>query len=374
MSEKRILIVGAGISGLCFLHASLQANFKPKVIEKLPSFKKEGMGIALPANAMLGFEQLNLAKEIMAVAYQVHRIRYVKASGALLSEASLDKKPLNKAPFVSLLRSELIDILKEDREQYIEFNQEIEALEEREVDVKVRFNGGKTEIFDLVVIADGLHSTTRALSFKGAGTNSLNVTNWRFLSFSKKNISEPIYYIGNDTAFMIYPMPKNQIYCYAQVLDKEKKHLKSASKSSLQKLFSEYTEEVLESIENIENEENILEGRLASVIKPFYPTKNIILIGDALHGCSPSLQQGVGMGIEDGLVLAKVLSTMPQNLALKEFTRLREKRVDWVVNESNKIIHLAGIGKTFIGRVIRNFIVRLNGPINVKGWKFLLSE
>jgi len=110
------------------------------------------------------------------------------------------------------------------------------------------------------------------------------------------------------------------------------------------------------------------------VVKPLYYSKNIVLIGDALHGCPPTLQQGVGMGIEDGLVLAKALSTMSQKLALEEFQKIRENRVDWVVNESNKIIRLAGTGRTFFGRLVRNFIIRVGGPANVKGWRYLLLK
>ncbi|HIC44106.1 MAG TPA: hypothetical protein EYO73_07390 [Sulfurimonas sp.] len=73
-------------------------------------------------------------------------------------------------------------------------------------------------------------------------------------------------------------------------------------------------------------------------------------------------------------VLAHVLSSLSQDEALQEFTVLRQKRVDWVVDESNKIIRLASTGRSWIGRIIRNMMIRYKGPANVAGWIYLMSQ
>lgn len=47
------------------------------------------------------------------------------------------------------------------------FNDQITSLNEGEEGVKVGFQSGKEEMFDLVVIADGVGSRTRKLAFPG---------------------------------------------------------------------------------------------------------------------------------------------------------------------------------------------------------------
>jgi len=133
---------------------------------------------------------------------------------------------------------------------------------------------------------------------RDSGLQDLGVSNWRFISTVLKEQQEPIYYIGSDSAFMIYPMSDGKVYYYAQIIDENKTFLNTDAKQSLEKIFRNYAPEVLQSIKDLDNEE-IISGSLSSVINTYYPHKNIALIGDALHGCPPSLQQGVGMGVED---------------------------------------------------------------------------
>lgn len=368
----KILVIGAGISGLSFLHAALAKGLSPTLIERAPKWSKEGAGICLPGNAMIAFEKLGFADKIMNASHQVSHVTYAKSNGEVLSSASLNQSPLDKAPFVSLARAELLNILREDMDEHVLFNTEIESLETNDRGVKVTFHGGKIDVYDLIVAADGIHSRTREMAFRDSALEDLGVTNWRFISSSLKK-QEPIYYIGSDSAFMIYPMGDDKVYCYAQVLDENKTFLNTDAKQSLEKIFQNYAPEVLQSIQELDNEE-IVSGSLSSVTNTYYPHKNIALIGDALHGCPPSLQQGVGMGVEDALVLAQVLSGLSQDEALQEFTVLRQKRVDWVVEESNKIIRLASTGKSWIGRIIRNMMIRVKGPANVAGWKRLMSQ
>jgi len=101
----------------------------------------------------------------------------------------------------------------------------------------------------------------------------------------------------------------------------------------------------------------------------------VLLIGDALHGCPPSLQQGVSLALDDVLVLAQLIdSQLPVPQTLASFKQQRLAKISWIIDESNKAVKLAQIGKTALGRLIRNTIVRLTGPKNVNGWVKLLQD
>jgi 2-polyprenyl-6-methoxyphenol hydroxylase-like FAD-dependent oxidoreductase len=130
---------------------------------------------------------------------------------------------------------------------------------------------------------------------------------------------------------------------------------------------------VLAAIQAIPSNDDIIAGRLKSVVSREVYSGSILLIGDALHGCPPALQQGVGMGLEDVHCLADLLAKY-QNVdtVFAHFKQQRLERISWVIDESNRVIRLASKGRTFLGRVIRNFIIRKGGPANVNGWRKLL--
>lgn len=67
----------------------------------------------------------------------------------------------------------------------------------------------------------------------------------------------------------------------------------------------------------------------------------VVLIGDAAHATTPQLASGVGMGIEDGLVLGEELAgTADIPLALERFMRRRHERCKLVVDSSLEISRL----------------------------------
>ena len=79
------------------------------------------------------------------------------------------------------------------------------------------------------------------------------------------------------------------------------------------------------------------------------------------------------MGLEDVHCLADLLKThKTTKTLLPEFKAQRLAQISWVIDESNRVIHLAGKGRSFIGRVIRNMVIRKTGPANVNGWRKLL--
>ena len=56
----RILVVGAGISGLSAARALRLAGYRPDVVEELPASMLPGAGIYLPGNASRALRQLGL--------------------------------------------------------------------------------------------------------------------------------------------------------------------------------------------------------------------------------------------------------------------------------------------------------------------------
>ena len=370
----RILIIGAGIAG-CALYRRLKSlDFDIDIIEKSSELGSEGSAICLPANAMLALEQLGLAEQIKQVAYQVDHIEYALSSGKTLASASLHEAPLNKAPFVALKRDALMSILRNGMAADVQLSAWSTALSQENNEVLVTFNTGACKTYDLVIAADGINSATRGMVQPNTSLLTHQVTNWRFITNKPKANIQPTYYVGNDSAFMIYPISDNEVYCYGQIMDEQGQYAALPSDKALQDIFSEYDVPVAKCIQGLTEHQHIVLGQLKSVEQTESVFDHVVLVGDALHGCPPSLQQGAGMSLEDINCLANNLAHSSLEKALINYQQARSERVAWTVSESNKIIKLAGLGRTPIGRFIRNNMIRFKGPANVVGWRKLLND
>ena len=374
MSTPQILIVGAGIAGLALYRNLSKQGMAPTLIEKSEHWNNVGAGICLPANAMIELKKAGLMEAIMEQAHQVVSVEYALHDGQTLATASLTEAPLNEAPFVALRRPKLMEILQEGLESQVRFGTTVSKIEESGSKVSVQFSNGSSEEFDLVVGADGINSQIRSLAFPNSGVNLFGFTNWRFTVPMDTTDWNPTYYVGNDTAFMIYPLTKDQAYCYGQISDAPKKWLTHDPVDALKSIFETYCEPVQQVLSKLTKNSDVITGELKTVSQTVPVSGRVVLIGDALHGCPPTLQQGVGMAMEDVNLLAELLSQEPLVSVLEKYEELRVSRIQWVVKESNKIIKLAGLGKFWLGRVLRNFIVRKKGPANVTGWRQLLLD
>lgn len=366
-NKMKILIVGAGIAGLSLWHKLKNSGHEIDIIEKADHHEEKGTGICLPAHAVRQLANMGLKEQILACAHKVQEVRFETSQRKLLASASLLEEPLNFQPFIALRRSELIDVLLEQAKTSIKYSTTVKEISDNS---SVTFNTGEVKTYDLIVAADGINSQIRHQVFEHPDLLDLSVTNWRFCITAKNHGMQPSYLLGNNEVFMFYPISNDEIYCYGQISDPKKYWYSLDEKTALKQVFAHYHKSVLQAIND---SQHIVAGRLKSVQSREVYKNNCVLIGDALHGCPPSLQQGVNMALEDVSVLAKVLCK-PQSVdnMLGEYKRLRLDRIDWVINESNKTIKLAELGKYKIGRFIRNSIVKLTGPTNVHAWKKLI--
>jgi len=375
MDKINILVVGAGIAGLSFACACEQQGLKVTIIEKAANCSETGAGICLPANAILALRHLGLDQDVLDSAHQVDSIEYLRDSGKSLSAASLLKKPFNKAPFVALPRQDLIKILRKGLKSKIIFNTSIEKYEQIDDRVKVLLNHSiRSKFYDLVVGADGISSPLRNNIFGSTGNEDLGITTWRFNIDMDTANRQPVYYLGNDTVLMFYPISQSQMYVYAHVIDLENKYSDSVSHEIVPTLFSGYCDEAKSVLEKINDNTLIFSGRLNTISELHFSQGRTVFIGDALHGCPPSLQQGVAMAVEDALILTNSLTKYSVPNAIDAFTLLREDRTKWVVSESNTIIQRAIRGNSILGCILRNSFIRFKGPANMVAWKHLLSE
>ncbi len=374
---KKILISGAGIAGLTMARQCKKLGLPFKLIEKKPQLITTGAGIALPANAMRALRYLELGHSIDQQAFQVKEIIYTEPCGNTLSRASLLTKPLNQDKFVALSRSKLHKILCDKLEDNINFNTSIKSLTPTAHGVNISFDNPEMpeEQFSAVIGADGIHSRVRELTFNSAPLTDHGVTNWRWMcDFPTENL-QPTYMLGTQDAFMVYPCGINKVYCYAHAFDPDGKRFKQGDhQQNIRAVIGYYQHIAQDILDRLPESKDIIVGRLQSVSQALFAKDSTALIGDASSACSPMLQQGAACAFEDVFTLSRLLRKHPIQEAFIYYQALREERVKWIIKSSDTPLKSIVNIPTPEQLDARNQMIKKNGPLNVSGWKILLSQ
>ncbi len=164
---KTILISGAGIAGPTLGFWLKTAGFEPTLIERAPALRAGGYVIDFWGLGYDIAERMGLIAGVNRVGYKVRELRIVNDRGRRVAGFGTNLfTELTGGRYVTLPRSELSRLLFEKVKDTAEviFDEEIVGLEEQSDGVSVKLKRSGERQFDLVIGADGLHSTVRKLA------------------------------------------------------------------------------------------------------------------------------------------------------------------------------------------------------------------
>ena len=196
---------------------------------------------------------------------------------------------------------------------------------------RVSFSDGSSGSYDLVVGADGVHSTIRSLALEGPTARYVGQASWRFLAEGFPDIGDWTVLLGRGRAFLTVALGDGLTYCYADLNTDDPA---GAGGKDWRELFMDFAEPV----------PRLLDGGaeayfapIEEVVPPSWTARRVALVGDAAHASSPNMAQGAAMAIEDALVLAELLAagqTIDQ--ALAGYEQRRQARVAWVQEQTHR--------------------------------------
>lgn len=167
-SQPSILICGAGVAGPALAHWLVRAGLAPTLIERAPALRAGGYIIDFWGKGYDLIEEMGLLPQVLHAGYDVRELRLVDAAGRSAASFSLGLlRSTLGARFTSLPRSALSAILYGSIAARTEssFGNSVTRLDPEPDGVRASFEHGPARRFDLVVGADGLHSTVRRLAF-----------------------------------------------------------------------------------------------------------------------------------------------------------------------------------------------------------------
>ncbi len=160
----RVLISGAGISGLTSALWFERQGHDVMVIERAASIRGGGFLVSLSDYAYRAAAELGVLEAFRERDMGITHSSYHNMAGTNL--LALDYKDLfNNVDVLQIMRDDVVDVLYSRAKAKVEmrFAETIDNLEHESDVINISFASGEQETFDLLVVAEGQNSPTRQL-------------------------------------------------------------------------------------------------------------------------------------------------------------------------------------------------------------------
>ncbi|HEY7279699.1 MAG TPA: FAD-dependent monooxygenase [Trebonia sp.] len=168
MSSTRVLVAGASIAGPALAHWLRRRGGEVTVVERAPELRPGGQAVDARGVAKEVIRRMGLDAAVRAACTETVGAHTVDVDGNVLETFNADDDGGDGyISEIEILRGDLSQVLHDDTRDGVEyvFGDRIAELTQDADGVDVAFAGGDRRRFDLVVGADGLHSTLRAMVF-----------------------------------------------------------------------------------------------------------------------------------------------------------------------------------------------------------------
>jgi 2-polyprenyl-6-methoxyphenol hydroxylase-like FAD-dependent oxidoreductase len=314
------LISGASIAGPTVAYWLKRHGFDVTVVERSSSIRLGGYPIDLRAAAMGVAQRMGLLPDLLAAHVHSQRATFVDSDGREV--AVVDPEWVHggvRGRDVELPRGVLAALLAgltEERVTY-RFNKSIAGLEDDGTGVQVTFDDGTRERFDIVIGADGVHSTTRALVF-GEEAQFAHPLGFCFAGFSVPNslaldreaviANAPgrmaaIYAAGSlpETAFALLA------FAHPYRLGREARDI-AFQRDLTAKAFAGAKWQLPALLDAMERAEDFYFDSVEQVRMPTWSSGRVVLVGDAAYALSFLTGQGSSLALTGAYVLASELA------------------------------------------------------------------
>nr|MDT0659328.1 FAD-dependent monooxygenase [Micromonospora sp. DSM 115978] len=312
----RAIICGAGIAGLTLAQRLDRHGWEVVVLEWAPGPRDTGYMIDFFGPGYDAAEELGLLPRLHELGYQVREMSYRDARGrrrASLSFARFSK--LVDGRMVSIMRPDLERVLRERVSDRVDlrYATSLTAIDNRDDGVRVTLTDGSQLDADLLVGADGIHSTVRALTF---GDES------RFLR-----------YLGFHTSAFVFDDPRihalvRDQFCLTDTVDRQAgcyglrdgrvavftvhrtpdPSLPADPRAAVQGEYAPLGWIVPRALAACPPAAQIYYDQVAQVEVPSWSRRRVVLVGDACQAVSLLAGQGASLGVAAGFLLAEELA------------------------------------------------------------------
>jgi 2-polyprenyl-6-methoxyphenol hydroxylase-like FAD-dependent oxidoreductase len=331
MAIKKILIIGAGISGL-----SLAVNLKKlhipfRIIEKQENWGKKGLAMSIQGEGLDAAASMGILKELEIYGKKRNLQRIENANGRILKQL----EPVEEDHSFVISRDILHETLR-SRVSEIEMGLTVLDLEKTEHGINVLFSNDSSDNFSLVVGADGINSKISkfiTVNNKQLGKKENTIYSGSVLwgiTVTDKYL-DIIEIWDKDTMIAFYPVIDGTVISFIKKVPGSFSSGRADRADHIKKYFSSYFQEIIKRIlDDLPKE--IFFDHIRYTRPDKWNKGRITLIGDACHSLSPLSGLGANLAMADAIGLSQVIaSSDPQKnllLKLEEYNNIRQMEAD----------------------------------------------
>lgn len=333
----RIAIVGYGTAGQAAAIFLARAGHTVEVFERSPVLQPVGAGFLLQPTGLGVLEALGLRAQALARGQRIERLYGANATGRMV----MDMRYADLAPDLAglgMTRGGLFDLLHQTCAPLVTVHagREVEAVR---AEGTVEVGAATRARFDLVVVAAGAHSPLRAAS--GLVTRDALYpwgAMWCLLPADGWPHSDELQQRYADTRRMLGVLPVGQqadggdgsrwLTFYYSLRGLAVDAFDATALARLHADVAELWPELTERARALVSPSQLSRARYRDVRLRRPWQGRVVYIGDAAHGMSPQLGQGVNMALLDAQALATALAQhRVVDAALPAYARQRRRHV-----------------------------------------------
>lgn len=318
-THLRVLVSGASVGGPTVAYWLSRIGCDVTVVEKAAEVRGGGYPIDIRGAAVEVVTRMGLIQALRAAHIGTRRASAEDLSGKRIASVETGKARRVDSADIELPRGELTALLYEASQHHARyvFDDSIEVLSQTKGEVGVTFRSGRSETYDLVIGADGLHSNTRRLAF-GPVEQFHRYLGHCFAGFSVPN------HLGLEREVVLINTPGRMAALYAagrrpdlHALLAFRRPMPTRSEladpdfqqRATYNAFSDATGTTAWLLDQLATANDLFFDTLSQIVMPSWSSGRVTLIGDA--ACAPSFLSGEGtsLALVGGYVLAAELAS-----------------------------------------------------------------
>ncbi|WP_037367648.1 FAD-dependent monooxygenase [Amycolatopsis orientalis] len=332
-----VLISGASIAGPALAYWLNRYGFAVTVVEKAPAVRGGGYPIDTRGPAVEVLRRMGLEDKARARHVATRRLSFLDADGGVIQGVEPAVLTGDRAGYdIELARGDLTSLLYDAVRDDVEFrfSESIATLNDRGDRVDVTFTSGRSQTFDLVIGADGLHSKTRSLVF-GPEERFHRYLGYCFAGFTMPND------LGLSHEGVVWAVPGHSAALYATgdgdgdmhaflLFSREDAPFHAFADPRAQRdLVAGYFEGdgwlVPRMVEAMRTADDLFFDVVSQIHLPVWAKGRVALAGDAAHATSFLSGQGSSLAMIGAYLLAYELAEAPHEEAFAAYeSRSRE--------------------------------------------------
>ena len=313
MKPQNVLVSGASIAGPALAYWLSRQGMNVTVVEKAPAFRDGGQTIDVRGAGRVVVQRMGLEALIRANTTQEQGIAFVDQHDRTQAFIGVDAFD-GDGPIAELeiLRGELAKLLiqhSQDRVTY-RFGDSIDAVVDDGERVHVRFEQGSEQVYDLVIVAEGIGSATRNQVFgREVQRRALDLYTAYFTVPRQPSDGQVMRWYNIPGGRCVCLRPDNlgttrAFLSFQQAPSGYEKLPQDEQITLLKHLFADAGWETPRVLAALDNAPDLYLDAVGQVKMPRWSKGRIALVGDAAYCASPISGMGTSLGLCGAYVLA----------------------------------------------------------------------